>query len=484
VSGRAETPAPSTVGVLLTTPWDETIVLPGHTIRTELYGGLTPITVDGVSLDNGFYVTPQLPRPEDVPPPPGPAQTLVRVAWAEEVVRLPAFLPWSTVATAGDVPLTLGAPLVPGPRAWALPYTSELGPDRVVPIAATVQLAGDGTHQLAVISYDRNTRRLDRRLVTAPSAAAVVIVGGQVFSLITAGWAVVGTDGLAPAANQGQVGVGPATEIHNVRNCAGTGGLLVRRLESPPLPPDTTQDEVYTGYDAVGVLAAEDTPLAALATELNAAGERVLGAACVTLDASGTARAEAVVLSRGAGIGLRARLLSDATTVVELPNVTAIATFLNASHVLAAGVETTIDGPHVQSYKLAELAQPDGSLAKSFVTTSRVFARLADQAGSIDVSDLDGALDENGATTMDVVAAINTPVGPLLQVSLGRIVDGERLSAVTALLPGGRDTTNPVLRFLDLDGVGGTNELVVMTDQYVLAFCPNPASMKAVCAAP
>jgi hypothetical protein len=258
-------------------------------------------------------------------------------------------------------------------------------------------------------------------------------------------------------------GVGPASQVLAIGACgAQVGGLLVRR-------------DAYRAYLAPGELAstrADGAGLHALAQELGA-GEVVVGSDCLTLDdGSATGRQVQVVLSRGGGLGFNARIVGRDGPVL-LPNVAAVTTFEqpvgNTLRLRAAGVEATISGPRVRSYKLADVMMTDGSVATGFAADGLVDAPLATVPTSLDLFKYDAD------ARFDVVGAVPTLNGPRLQVSLGRTVDGEPLAAVTDILPAGRSATNAIVRLFEVDhAASGRRELVVLTDEGVDVFCIDP----------
>jgi hypothetical protein len=184
---------------------------------------------------------------------------------------------------------------------------------------------------------------------------------------------------------------------------------------------------------------------------------------------------EGVVLLRDSDDQPRARLVST-QQLVPLPPVFSIATYTRGGKHVAAGLELTVQGPRVVSYKLADVAAVGGGEATpSFVPVDDVNSHLALMPLSFDVADLD---DDD---RYDVAAAIALPNGPRLQVNLGREINGEELASVSDLLPGGRQATSVFVRFLDIDGKP-PGEMLVLTNEGADVFClPSTAPGAAQC---
>jgi len=129
VFDRQESTEVAPVTLVAVAPWDPTLLVGGNQVITELHGGGATVSNDededdGVRLPefgaDGQYTTPLLALP--APTPEGPVLTLVRVQWAEEVIRLPAFVPWKAIQTTTGARITVGPDATQAyDRAWTTP---------------------------------------------------------------------------------------------------------------------------------------------------------------------------------------------------------------------------------------------------------------------------------------------------------------------------------------------------------------------------
>lgn len=477
---------PSSAKLLLTTPWDETLPIPVHEVRTELHtAGACHQGV--VTLGPaGVYDTPRLP-PDGSVPPPGPATTMVRVRWAEEVVRLPSFVEWEKLDEVGpDQEIALGPPVAGVSRAWAVAPAAE-ETNGFNNIAATLQRGADGIEEIALLRRNVMTGRIELQAVDAPGVLAVAMVNGFAITVDDGGWKGVTTDGmLGPIPGSSAIGEGPAHEIHVVYGCDGAGprGIVRRFVRPPPTMMNPDPPPVLT-YLAYASNATPGGPLVSLAETIQRNGEQIIAGGCVTIDRATSADLHGVLLSRTPTGALRARLVEN-NLPIAVPDTSVIATFQagfttnGARRYRVAAVETRIDGPRVTAYKIAELGL-GGDLA--FVSIDAIDSPIAGQPSSIDVGI--GVVD--GDLEPDVVAALPTNDGLRLQVSLGRTIDREPLSALTPA-KGDRDANNGIVRFLDVDPVqndaANRLELVVLTDVGADIFRMPPPLEHGVCVWP
>lgn len=471
VFGRQDTIEPSTVGLLLTAPWDSRLPVKDHPVAIDAYAAGMSSTDSGRGNDMGQFLSRVLPPPDGAAAwPVGPAQTLVRVAWAEQVVRIPAFRQWPQIAGVdGDITLEVGSTPTFSPR-WSIRAGSDAG--SLYRFAAALQdVPGE---EILVVAYDRNSdqRRLRATAYPAAGAEAVAFFGRKVVTILPdptppgpGVWRGLDDDG-TPTGWGAADYEGAATQIHTVVDCNGNldganARLLVRHGTNP-----------ITAYRGPGVPVPENDPIKLVVAKINANNEKLIGSACLTLDEGGTATQVQVLLSRGVGFGTNARVVTREEEIAILPDASSVATFADPApdggvRWLAVGAAATITGPRATSYKLAQLPVAGAMLGAGFAADGRIDTPIASVPTSIDVYDVDR--DGN----FDLIAALPTFIGSRLQVNLGQMVGGEPLSAVTEILRGGNRSGNAVVRFLDVD-LHGPPELVVVTDDGMEVFCLGP----------
>jgi hypothetical protein len=229
--------------------------------------------------------------------------------------------------------------------------------------------------------------------------------------------------------------------------------------------------EVWLAYSAPGVPAVAGDPLGFVASALDPVVASVVGQACVDLDGT----AVRIIATRGQGQGIVA-FLSTGPPPLVLSGVQNATSFQRGNTALLAGVEGTITGPRVVSFKLTNLLLGNNTVT-GFVAVEGVETELATLPLSFAVADLD---DDD---RYDVLAALPSLGGPRIQANFGRLVAGEQLASVSQALDGGRAAVDPILRLEDVDGQGH-RELVLMTDEGldVLCFDVKPAGGGMECA--
>ncbi len=470
VFGRQDTIEPSTVGLLLTAPWDPRLPVKRHPVAIDAHAAGMSSTESSRGNDLGQFLSRVLPPPDGAVWPVGPAQTLVRVAWAEDVVRIPAFRPWPQIASGGtEIKLAVGPTPTFSPR-WSI----RAGTDQVSPYRFAAALQEVPGAEILVVGYDRDQGQRQLRAVTfaAAGAEAVEFFGRKLVTILpnpTPGqpgmWRGLDDDGTPTGWGPADF-EGAATQIHTIVDCNGqldgaNARLLVRHGSRP-----------ITAYRGPGARVLETDPINLVVAKLNANNEKLIGSACLTLDDGGSNPAVQVVLSRGGGLGTIARIVTREEDIAILPDASSVATFADPApdggvRWLAVGAAATITGPRATSYKLAQLPLMGTMLSAGFAAEGRIDTPIASVPTSIDVNDVDG--DGN----FDLVGALPTAIGSRLQVNLGQMVGGEPLSAVTAILRGGSRSGNPIVRFLDVD-LRGPPELVVVTDDGIEVFCLGP----------
>lgn len=436
---------PSPVGLVVTAAWDDLLPLPGRAIVAELHatGYFDERPVEPTSA-TGFARTPDF----DGLTAPGPAQTVIRVRWGAEPLRVPAFVLWPSMQAVAGGRISLGpnddARL---PRSWVSGQATVNGVTAWGAAALQKRTAAPA-EEVVVVRFNTAMKKLAATVVDTPGARALALFDRRLYTMTAAGWQEVTGLGLVPLAGDAP-GTGPATELHAFDGCPGTsGGLLVRR--------STGTTDRYYAYSQPGV-AVSSGALAMIADALDPATDQIVGQACLELDGAPVR----VIATRGSALGLVAWLSTGQRLV--LPGVQHATSFTLGGTTLIAGVEATISGPRVASYKLTSLLVATAALT-GFVGVEGVDTELATLPASLAVDDLDGD------ARQDVLAALPGLNGPRIQANFGRLVAGEQLASISPALPGGRSATTPVLRLEDVDGQG-QEEIVVMTDEGVDVLC-------------
>ncbi|HUQ03176.1 MAG TPA: hypothetical protein VM261_11825 [Kofleriaceae bacterium] len=438
---------PSPVQLVVTAPWNDVLTLGDRRVVAELHsaGGVVEMPVEATA-PSGLTRTPEFSLTE-----PGPAQTVVRVRWADEPLRVPAFVQWPSMGTVGGGHISLaaddgsrlarswvsGAATVNGATAWGA--------------AALQKRMGAPDEEVVVVRYNTAASKLVAVSVPAPGARSIGLWDRRLYTVTASGWNEVTAGGLVAVPGSTALGTGAATEIHAFDGCDGApgAGLLVRRMGA-------TADEFHA-YSAPGQPAPAGDPLANLAALLEPGDDEIVGQACVDLGDMPVR----IVATRSTAAGLVAWTSSGQRLV--LSGVVDATSFQRGGTSFLAGVEGTITGPRVASYKLTNLVLGTTMLT-GFVAVDGVDTELATLPLSFVVADLDGD------DLHDVVAALPGLVGPRLQASFGRLVAGEQLASVSPALAGGRAATNPILRLEDVDAQGH-KELVIMTDEGIDVLC-------------
>lgn len=480
---RADTTEPSSVRVQLLAPWDEQIEIPGQPVLTEMHAGddasnkaLCGPAYEGCLADGlGQFVTPLIAPPEGGWPD-GPATTVVRVMWGDRVVRIPSFRDWRRIETEG-ARITLAEPASPGFSAlWAFPAAAPIASQEIFRFAATVQQPAADAEQLLVVEYLRSSGTISSFTLDAPGARAVAFFDGRLITALPTGFYSV-TQGRALNLIGPGLGSGPVHQLHAVAPCPGHDNRLL-----------ALRNGTYTVYKPDGTVASAPDDVAVLAAELDRLDETLITSACLSLD-DGTIRVDQpapvrqVVVSRGIGLGLRARVVGEPVDrVALLPDVSSAASFevrpINGEvRSLAVGVESTLSGPHATSYKLTELSIGTGMPILGFIPAGGIDTPLAAVPESIDVLDVDAD------SHPDLVAALMTGAGMRLQVNLGRLVNREPVAAVTSVLESERRATHPQVRFLHVDR-DDRAELIIATDEGIDVFCLDREPGGASCVSP
>ncbi len=450
---------PMPVQLVMTAPWDDLLPLAGRQVVAELHAsaGVVEMAVEPTNLA-GLTRTPDFSLDE-----PGPAQTLVRVRWADEPLRVPAFVLWPAMATTSGNRITLvsndlsrierswvsGPAIIGGQTTWA---------------AAAIQQRSPGAEEIVVAYFNPSTRKLAAVAIPAPGVRALALWDRSLYTIVDDGWHAIQATGLGPPIAGTADGSGAATELHVFDGCgtAPGAGLLVRRLIGTV--------ETYRAYTAPGMPAPSSHPLAVIAPALDAGQEVVQGQLCATLDDAEVR----IALSRGSAIGLIAWLSSGQRIV--LPGVQGATDFQRNGKSLVAGVEATISGPRVTSYKLTTLAI-GGVTLTGFVAVSGVETELATIPSSLAVVDLDQD------DLFDVVASLPGITGVRVQVNLGREVAGQQLASISPILADARSGAPAIIQIEQVDG-GGHSEMVVMSNDGldVLCFDVKPGGAGMECA--
>lgn len=438
---------PSPVQLVVTAPWNDLLPLPERYVLAELFASSGRVDwTDGTTSELGLLRTKQLTLAE-----PGPAQTVIRVRWADEPLRVPAFALWPAMPINGAPRFTL----VPDDgsrtdRSWVS------GPATINGVtswsaAALEKDAQANAEQVLVVRFNQQTDRLFTTTVPTPGTRAMALWQRELYTITASGWNKIEVGGLQPLAGDAP-GVGPATEIHAFEGCGNApgAGLLVRRAVG--------MTEQYVAYDAPGDLAETDDPLAVMAAALDPAIDAIVAHACIELEGQDVR----VVATRGNSAGLTA-WLSTGPPTLALSTVHIATSFERGDGSFIAGVEGTITGPRVTSYRLTNIPIAANTLT-GFVAVDGVETELATLPLSLAVDDLD---DDD---LYDVLAVLPSLAGPRIQANFGRMVAGEQLISVSKAVGGGRTATNPIVRLEDVDGMGH-KELVLMTDEGIDVFC-------------
>lgn len=437
---------PSPVQLVVTAPWNDLLPLPDRQVVAELHAasGVVEMPVDPTG-PTGLTRTPDFSLAE-----PGPAQTVIRVRWADEPLRVPAFVQWPSMPTGSGSRISLapddGARL---PRSW-VSGLAIIGGETVWGAAALQKRAASPDEEVVVVRFNQNAKRLVGVTIVTPGARSLALWDRRLYTVTATGWQEITAAGLQVVGGSAP-GVGPASRIHTFESCgtAPGAGLLVQRSNG-------TADELRA-YTAPGVLAPAGHPLAALAAELDPATDEIVGHACVTLEGADVS----VALTRGSALGLVAWLTTGQRLV--LTGVQGATGFQRNGESFLAGVDGTITGPRVASFKLTNLPIGQTTLT-GFVAVDGIDTELATIPISLAVADLDD--DE----LYDVLAVLPGLTGPRIQANFGRLVAGEQLASISPALAGGRNATNPIVRLEDVDDVGHA-ELVVMTDEGIDVLC-------------
>jgi hypothetical protein len=438
---------PSSLQLVVTAPWSDVLPLGGRRVVAELHSssGVVEMPVPATAA-SGLTRTPDFSLDE-----PGPAQTLVRVRWADEPLRVPAFVQWPSmgVVSGGDHISLAADDDARLARSWVSGVSTVNGVT-AWGAAALQKRLGAADEEVVVVRYNTAAARLVATTIITPGARALGLWNGDLFTITASGWQRVTAGGLV-AVSGSAPGTGAATEIHTFDGCDGApgAGLIVRRMGATA--------DAFTAYSAPGVLAPPGDPLADLVALIDPARDEIVGQACADLD---DVRVR-IVATRSSPAGLVAWTSSGQRIV--LAGVVNATSFLRNGTAFVAGVEGTITGPRVASYKLTNLLIANMTVT-GFVAVDAVDTELATLPLSFVVADLDGD------DLHDVIAVLPGLLGPRLQASFGRMVAGEQLASVSPGLAGGRAATNPILQLAEVDGQG-RKELVVMTDEGIDVLC-------------
>ncbi len=449
---------PEPLQVVVTAPWSDVLPLAGRRVVAELHSasGVVEMAAEPTS-PTGVTRTPSFSLDD-----PGPAQTLVRVRWADEPLRVPAFVLWPSMDTTSGARISL----VPDEserlqRSW-VSGLAQIG-NQVTWGSAAIQQRAAGPEEVLIAFYNSSSRKLAAVPVTAPGVRALGIWQQRLYTVASSGWNEIGAAGLTVVPGTAD-GTGPASAIHVFDGCGNApgAGLVVRRTIGTA--------EAFRAYTAPGVLAPPSHMLALVAGQLDSVADSIVGQVCAKLEGADVR----IVLTRGSALGLVAWLSTGQR--LTLTGVQGAVDFRRNDTSLLAGVEATISGPRVASYKLTNLLVGSTTLT-GFVAVDGVDSEMATLPSSFAVADIDGD------DLFDVIATLAGPSGPRLQANLGRIVAGQQLASISPALPGGRQATSPLIRLEDVDGQGHA-ELVVMTDEGldVLCFDVKPSADGMECA--
>ena len=433
---------PGEVSIIATTGWDDREPVTGRAVQLELHGvtgqlgaavvattsdvgvagAACPATEHQPCLDDGDLV--------------GPLQTLVRVSWAEQPLRVAAFNPWPAMPSVTGQPIRL-SPSDRFPPRWitglesgtwraiALHSTTGDEPDEVVRVAATA----DG--------------RLETRVAPAPNVRAIALWGGQLWTVLATGWHRIGPAGLVPVATFPDDG-GRASDLNVVPGCddpTGLGNLLVRR------------DDRYDAYLEPGVAAPPSSRLARVVAAIDS--DVVVGQACAD------ARERLLIVQ--SPTGLRAVRVNGDDIVdrkFPLPLVAAVADFTVDRKRGLVGAVTTQAGPRVLSFRFASYALDvdPADLTDVLVASTTVDVPIATAPISIAVDDLDGD------HLPDVLALLPAASGPRVQFVMSRQVAGQPLAAVSPPVAAGRAAAQTARLVLAEVHDPSCLELVVLTE--------------------
>jgi hypothetical protein len=449
------TDEPTPINLVVTAAWNDLLVLGGRKVVAELHstGGVIEMVADA-TLDNGLTRTPDFSLTD-----PGPAQTLIRVRWAEDFIRVPAFVQWPAMPVLGNANAHFTLAADDGSRLGRSWVSGVIAFENVTTwSAAALQKRATMPEELAVVRYIGG-RLAPVPPISVPGTRAMALWNGALYTVTDNGWHTIDANGLSPQPIGTAAGFAAATEIHAFDGCEGApaSGLLVRRRES------SNADAVdrFYAYDSPGIPSATGSPLANLAAALVPGNVEIVGDACVDLGDTPVR-----IVATRESLGLVA-YLSTSMMPAKLTNVQNATSFVReeTDTALLAAAEGNITGPRVRSYRLASLPI-NGNTSTGFVAVDDVDTELATLPLALVVGKLDS--DER----YDVLAALPSLGGPRLQASFGREVAGESLASVSPPLLSGRAGTNPILRLENVDRMFD-NELVVMTDEGLDVFCFN-----------
>lgn len=436
--GRAMTgTAPAPVTFIATATWDEAVPVAGRDVLVELYasGGLLD-EARLTTLPTGLAITPAL----DDRAVPGPLQTIVRVRWADQPLRVASYNEWARVPTATGMPVRISS-TARMPPAWITGTVD--GPSGMSWMALTLHSRlADDADELVAVFLDAGAR-LDQRAIAAPGARAITVWGGKVWTVLNDGWYQFSITAMPATPTVPEAG-GRASDLVTMITCAGTqAGILVRRTAGG-----------YQAYLAPGTVAPAGSTLALLAAEIGA--DRIINQVCAT----GPDGLERVVIVETGSV-LRAVRVSDGaidSRDFPLPLMSTVTEFGSGTKRGLAGAMATQTGPRAVSFRFTTYTIGAGEIDVA-VASNAVDVPIASLPQSLAVADLDGD------PVPDVIALLPSGAGLRIQVVTGLEVAGLPLMATTAVFPTSRgavDGARMVLEQVDRDGEACL-ELVVLT---------------------
>ena len=181
--------------VVVTAPWDDLVALGGRAAIAELHtkGAAVLETPLALTSDDGVTNTPGFTLGE-----PGPAQTLVRVRWAEDVLRVPSFRTWPTVASTDGARITLStSPTNRVAPTWVIgrPTVMGMGMDMMTWAAAGLQVsATTGAEEILVAFRRVDNGLLQRVVIAAPGTRTQAFWASRIVTIRTTSWEQIGTN--------------------------------------------------------------------------------------------------------------------------------------------------------------------------------------------------------------------------------------------------------------------------------------------------